>query len=767
MLKSVIIKPVILPYWLAMLVFLVLFFLPMPFLTQLQPDNRAEVFFPKDAPVRQLEIELRKQFPEDDVLIVLFSDKDTVLYSDSFLTEFETLIKKLNENPLIEKVITVSTMDHIMGTEDGFAVEHILTVEDTPNASIAERKKKVLSDRFAPRRIVSPDGQYLALIIRPETLKNSYDSENIEHEARRLIKELGLSKQLVAVAGNIEIEVAMFDMMLGDNAKFVPATILLGIILLWWLFRKVIVIVLVMCTIGAGINSALLFVVWYGAPFSMPVSMVTPLLTSLTIAFFIHFFNSFLQASSYGLCGKERILKVLNDIERPVRYTALTTVAGFLSLGLSPLPPIKTFGFAAAFGLTILYFLVIWVMPAILLHWDRAQWSIKDSGLVKLDRLLILVARISIRHAGLVVAIIAGLLLLGLPQVFKVEAETDLLLYFPEQHALIQSDNLISKHLAGTTPLEIIIDGKERDSLKDPALLKEIKQLQNWVEGLPQVDTTLSMVDIIEEMHWAFHGENPAYRVLPDSRNVISQYFFIYDGRDLFDLVESEFQRTRLQLSLNVHGARQIRSVMNKIKDYLNQEHSNLNWQFAGAARLFSDHEKLLIEGQIKSAIGAFFIIFICLLVFWQRLFPAVLALVPNIFPILLIFIVMGFWGIKLDIGTAIVLSVAIGVAVDDTIHIYDSYLRRVDKGVEPVLALLRAYRGAGRAIFATTLILCGQFFFLVFSSFVPTYQFGLMTGIGLLSAFVFDIMLLPALLALVIRKNRLSGNRFGKTISH
>ena len=285
-------KQTILPHWLAIILFLSFFLAPLPFLTQLQPDNRAEVFFPEDAPVRQLEIELRKQFPEDDVLIVLFSDKDEVLYSNPFLKKFETLVKTLGENPLVEKVISVSTMDHILGTEDGFAVEFILRQEDAPDASVNDRKKQVLSDRFAPQRIVSPDGNYLAMIIRPETLKNSYDSAQIEAETRDLIAELELTPQMAAIAGNIEIEVAMFDMMLSDNAKFVPATVLLGIILLWWMFRRVIVIVLVMFSIGAAINMALLMVVLYGEAFSMPVSMVTPLLTSLTIAFFIHFFNS-------------------------------------------------------------------------------------------------------------------------------------------------------------------------------------------------------------------------------------------------------------------------------------------------------------------------------------------------------------------------------------------------------------------------------------------------------------------------------------------
>lgn len=735
----------------ALFLLLVVIITPVFFLAHLQPNNRAEVFFPEDAPVRVLEKELRQQFPEDDVLIVLFSSKQA--YSDDYLEVFESIVSELERNPLIERVISMTTMDHILGSDDGFKVESVLKKDEVQHLSEQQRLERVIQDRFAPGRVVSIDGAYQALIIRPVSLKSSLDNAAIETFTRKVITEHGLMSDVVAIAGNIEIEVAMFETMLDDNMRFIPATIILGIILLWWLFRRILPIVLVLLFSLVAVNSALFFVVILGQPFSMPVSMITPLLTSLCIAFFIHFFNAFLQATTLGYQGITRIKRVLAEVERPVRFTVLTTMAGLISLGLSPLPPIQTFGYAAAFGLLVLYFLVIWVLPPLLNRWDKGDWQIKSSGMVSLNRIIINSARLSIRYAGFVVTGVVILLLLGGTQLLKVKAETDLLLYFPQQHPLIVSDHLISQKIAGTTPLEIIFDGVGRDSLKEPDVLKEIKSIQQWVQALPEVDTTISMVNVVEEMHWAFHSENPKYRDVPDSRSIISQYLFIYDGKDLFDLVDSEFQRTRLQMSLNVHGAREIRAVMEKIEEHLKSQPVQLKWQFAGGARMFSDQEKLLIDGQLKSGAGAFILIFLCLAFFWRSFKPAFIAMLPNISPIIFIFVTMGLLGITLDIGTAIVLSVAIGIAVDDTIHLYDAYLRRVKIGVQPVIALMRAYRTAGRAVFATSIILCGQFFFLAFSSFIPTHQFGLMTGIGLLAALVFDILLLPAILALGIKQ--------------
>jgi hypothetical protein len=138
------------------------------------------------------------------------------------------------------------------------------------------------------------------------------------------------------------------------------------------------------------------------------------------------------------------------------------------------------------------------------------------------------------------------------------------------------------------------------------------------------------------------------------------------------------------------------------------------------------------------------------MLFLWRSLGSALLCMIPNISPILLIFIVMGLFGIWLDMATAMIASVAVGIAVDDTIHIYHGYIRRANAGVRPVQALARTFSQAGRAVVTTTIILSAQFMILTSSLFQPTSNFGLLTSVGLWTALLFDLLLLPAILILL-----------------
>lgn len=264
------------------------------------------------------------------------------------------------------------------------------------------------------------------------------------------------------------------------------------------------------------------------------------------------------------------------------------------------------------------------------------------------------------------------------------------------------------------------------------------------------------MASFLEEMHWAFNAENDKYRTLPADEQLISQYLLIYDGDDLYDFVDRDFQHSRVALSLNVHSSTEIKRVMNQIRRYLSEKFGDeVTWEIAGAGRLFADMEELLVKGQVYSLWGALVLIFGLMLVLWRSLGDSLLCMVPNLSPILLIFIIMGIFGIWLDMGTAMIASVAVGIAVDDTIHVFHGFRRRVAQGVSPVLAIARTYRQAGRAVVTTTVILSAQFLILVASEFVPTRNFGLLTTIGLVAALIFDLVLLPALLIVLYGPNR------------
>ena len=258
------------------------------------------------------------------------------------------------------------------------------------------------------------------------------------------------------------------------------------------------------------------------------------------------------------------------------------------------------------------------------------------------------------------------------------------------------------------------------------------------------------MMDIVEEMNWAFNDEDEAFRRLPDDDRMLSQLLLIYDGRDLQELVNGEYQRMRILLNVNVHGANAIQGVIDKIDALVAEvEDPGLKWQTAGYGRLFADQEDLLVVGQLHSFLGAFGQIFLIMLVLWRSFPSAVISMLPNLAPLFFVFVLMGAAGIYLDMATVLIAGVVLGITVDDTIHIFHNYQERRQKGYGAVFSVARSFEASGRAVVATSLLLVSQFLLLATSSFVPTAHFGVLTAVGLLSGQLMELILLPALLVL------------------
>jgi len=723
-----------------------LLLVPLSSLFWLNINNVPEVYFPPSAPAVVFEKELRKTFPEDQVMAALFHGPD--IYSQPVLSALDRIARRLQAHPLTDRVFALTNFDHIAGSEDGFVVEPLIDPRRLADQTPAEWFARVRADRFAPGLLASKDGNVIALILRPQSLENSLQRLALEQALRLAIDEAGLGGRLHGIAGQLPLDVAELRSMMRDSLIFIPATTVVGLLFIWWMFRHVMAVLLAGACIGAVAITTVSMLVLSGKPYTLISAMIPPLMAALTVALLIHFYNALLHAAHRGLQGKERVLRALHEVRRPARFTSLTTAAGLASLGLSPIQPIQTFGLCSAAGMAVIYFVVVGLLPPIFARWDKHPWAGKHAGISRLNRLIEYVAHLGIRKGGWVVLAFVVCLALGVPQLWQVEAETDLYQFFPDSHPITQSTKRAEKSLSGVTTLEVVFDAPARDDLKEPARLGLIKAFQTWAEDLPEVDRTLSMSDIVEEMHWAFHSENEEYRTIPQDRRLISQYILIYDGQDLYDLVDREFQRTRVTLNLNVHGANAISNVINKIDAYLTKSApGDLKWQMAGIGRLFAEQQDLLIQGQVRGLWGALGLIFALMALLWRSLPVSLLCMVPNVSPILLIFIIMGAAGIWLDMATAMIASVAVGIAVDDTIHIYHGYRSRRKTGTSPVWALGRSYRQAGRAVTATTLVLCAQFLLLAGSQFIPTAQFGLLTAIGLVAALVFDLLLLPAMI--------------------
>lgn len=727
-------------------------------LLRLEINNSPELYAPPESPAARLERELRREFPNDELLVGLFMGAD--LYSDRVMAAMERVSVRLERLPLVDRVFSVTRMDHIAATEDGFAVEPLIDPERLDESTPGERRARLLADRFAPGLLVARDGSALALAVRPRLLEDSRQRQAIEDAFRAAVRAEGLGPYLVAVGGLVALDTAQLASMLQDTVMFVPLVVVVGLQLLLWVVGRLPPMLIGALAMGTVVMATIAFLVALGQPYSLVAAILPSLLSAYTVATLLHLYAALMRARELGLRRPLRVIYAVNKTHKPAVYNVLTTGAGLLSMTLTPIPPVQVFGLVGAFGTLMVYLVVYHLVPPLLVRWDRGAWPAGRSGFAWTLTVSQTLVRFGVRRAPWVVGGVLLLVAMTLPQVFRVQAESDLLEFFPEKHALTRSTDLIETHLAGVTALEIVFDGPGRDSLKSVERLKAIKAVQTWVEDLPEVDRSMSMMDIVEEMNWAFHGEDAAHRRLPEDDRLLSQLLLIYDGRDLDEYVNREFQRTRILLNLNVHGANAIQGVIEKIRAHLQtQDLQGLSWEIGGYGRLFSDQEDLLVVGQQRSFLGAFGLIFGILLILWRSLPAAVICILPNLAPLYFIFVVMGTTGIPLDMATVLIASVVLGITVDDTIHLYHSYLYQRRKGHTPIVALERSIVVSGRAVVASTLLLIAQFFLLFGSEFRPISNFGLLAASGLLAGQVMELLLLPALIVLWQGSGRRAGS--------
>lgn len=741
--------------WKAALALLALLHLaPLYFISGLSFNNSPEAYYHPSTPAVVLRDELRRDFPTDEVLTALFRSED--LFSPAFLERIRKLSGILERDPLVDRVISITTQEKISNTKDGFSVGKLIEPELLRNGKPEQIRKAVMEDRFAPGVIVARDGKYLAVVVRPKPLSESWQRVKLSISVYQAINEAGLRPNFVAEAGPITMDVAQLNSILDDTKKFMPITVALGLALMWWVIGRIKPVVLSSVAMTAVLLPTIAGIAISGQPYTMATSILPSLLSAYTMATLLHLYAAVQRGHRAGFKRRQAVDRALEETLKPGLFNVLTTGAGLLSLVLVPIPPVQVFGVAGAFG-TVMVFVVVFVLiPPLLLQWETRRWPARGSGLQSLGNVAKRMAFFSMRRPKLMLWGALASVVVTLPLIARVEVESDVLAFFSKDHPLTVHTRLIENKLAGVTSLEILLRGDGSESLQRVDTMKAMRSLQDWLEALPEVDRTISMTDLVEEMNWAMNGQKAGTRALPSSDKLLKQYLLVYDGREIYELVNRDFDKARILLSLNVHGTTEIAASIEKIRTRLKEQAipGVVSNDIGGYGRLFADQVNLLVSGQINSFAGAFLQIFVFMAFLWRSIKGAAICMVPNIAPLFFIFVVMGAADLKLDLATVMIASIVLGITVDDTIHLYHGYLHRRKNGASTVMAIGRQFQASGRAVLAISVLLIGQFALLATSDFVPTANFGLMTSVGLLAGQAFELLLLPALLLVVDRRS-------------
>lgn len=316
---------------------------------------------------------------------------------------------------------------------------------------------------------------------------------------------------------------------------------------------------------------------------------------------------------------------------------------------------------------------------------------------------------------------------------------------FPDGHPAKESAQIINKELGGFFPLCVVFEG----DIKDPALLKKIDDLEKKVREIPEVGTTQSIAKVTRQISRALYNKGEeGYDKIPDTYDAVSQYFELYlmsgSQRDLEKMVDFNFEKALLMIRFKELNTPVLRQCVAQIKDMVKDD-PNVKL-VGGNADVFTDMDKHVVSGQFLSLLISLVVVFIIISLGFKSFKAGLLQIVPLMFAMLMLFGLMGYFGIDLNFMTAFQASILIGVGVDYTIHVVWRYREERRAGYDDKEAVHRLFKATGRGIVFNAIAVIIGFVVLLFSGFLPVRFFGMMMVTIIFVCLIAAVLLVPAL---------------------
>jgi hypothetical protein len=333
--------------------------------------------------------------------------------------------------------------------------------------------------------------------------------------------------------------------------------------------------------------------------------------------------------------------------------------------------------------------------------------------------------------------------------------------WFPEDHPTRIAAEVANREMKCMMPLEVLVDTGVPNGLYEPEVLNRIEEFQRFALSLRVNEMApgyaVSLVDILKETHRALNANDPAYYRIPQDRELIAQELLLFENSgsdDLEKLVDSQFQVARVNLLINYDNAVLYLPLVRELEAGAREilgDHASV--ETTGLVKLWLRTLIAMLRSTAKSYSIALLVIAPLLILLIGEFRMGLLSLIPNLAPIVIGMGFMQAFGIPFDMFTLMIGTIAIGVAVDDTIHFMHRFLRSHRHGASVRDAVHETLLSTGRALVITTIALCSGFFVQMFGTMISTRNFGLITGLTVFTALLADLTLSPALVTLEMRR--------------
>jgi predicted RND superfamily exporter protein len=731
---------------------------------RLNVDTGFERLVPRDDPDRQAYLRVVREFGSDHRSFVVF--RDPQLWSPEKLQILESLHETIRELPFVERIDDVFTLRTVRSVEGELHAQPLLAAAPTDASGAARARRDVMEDPIAIRNFASADGQALAIGILIRERTGSAGEREVHETLERVLDPARKYFAAVEQVGSPRIEAEIRQGLVHDLRVLVPASALILALTVFIFYRSAFAALMPLLVAAVSLLWTFGMMGWAGLPVSVLSAMLPSLVVVIGATEIMRMVSGYyrgLQHAAQSLAPGELPDRgnatefMIRTLGAPAVLTALTTAVGFASNAFAGISMLRDFGFAAAFAILANGVITVLLVP--LLYSRLGPHSGRPLAYAAAGGFSVLAMRafglMRHRRSLWALAVASLLAIVFVQQASSLYVTNEPLTFFRDDRPIVQAARAMQRDLAGGKLFYITLEANAEGAFRDPANLQRLADIQAFIAKQQIFDRSLSLADLVAQANQEAGGGLPdAYRV-PATRQLVAQYLLLHSPRDLAPYVSHDFSRANIVVRHNVRASSTLNHHISELREVVGHHAgAGMTTAVVGENLMINAAADRLLEGQAIAFAALLVAVFVVMSLMFTSIRGGIIALVPSVVPILLILGVMRILEIPLSAGTVMVAVIAIGIAIDGTIHLFSRYSTLCRSATNYDQAVIETVKDEAAPVIAVSLALALGFGVLLLSDFTLIAQFGALAAATMLFSIFANLMITP----LVMSRIRLVG---------
>ena len=720
-------------------------------------------YFMEDDPVLKMTDEFKSHFGNDYFVGVLTRCDDHFTHDN--LQQLRKLCNELMDSlSYAEKITSLTDIEFMVGREDGMTIEQIVPDEiPTSQSALDSVRMRAYSKPNVARKLVSADGKLSWILVKLRTFPEDSvwkQTSNIAPdmitgaETHRIITKPEYASLHPLATGMPYTSQQKVEYINHAMGKLMIMALIICVVVMLIMTRSLRGVVAPIIAIVGGLFMMFGLSTKIFDYVDMTTTMVPVILAfAVAIAYNIHFFTYFNSRMRIHGCRLKAVVETVSEIGWSVCFCGLTTIVSLLSFLAISIKPMQNLGIMCSLSVLFILLITITITPVLLSFGkDRKVLLADDSPREsRMSRLMVRLGNFNMRHSRVLCGSFAAVCVVLCIGMFKIEPAFDV-----ERTMGIEVDYVSKLMQVGRSEIgslysyDLMIEFPDNDEAKQPQNLKALEEMEKVARGYKQTKRTTSILDILKDLNQTINAGDTAFYAIPQTEEEVAQLLMLYEnagGSEAEYWVDYDYRRLRLMIEISNYNSADSEYEMADIQAQAHKLFPSAQVTVVGNLPQFTTMMQYLVRGQMQSFFISILIIGIIMMIAFQSIRLGLLGMIPNVMPAIFVGGYMGWAGIPLDMMTATIIPMMLGLAVDDTIHFFNHSKLEYDRTGDYDESSRRTFRVVGVAIVSTSIITSAVFGTFITDQCLNILYFGLLAIIGILSALAADLIITPALM--------------------